>query len=330
MNSAELLLDLAVRSSVTDVVLTPGTGTGNLHLRDGFRSVHSAPLPHTALRVLARQLSRLAGLPAEAPALRLQVGSITHRGARVRVTRMLTEGGPVVRLRLQMQGLLEQALQEFSAGRYGGLDVLPFLEMGSGLLVVGGAAAAGKTCALSHLLSSCRGRVLLVSEARELSADLVLVDPAGRSGSEIASEVARRTPAVLALDETDEALKLEVARQASADRLVLCTLTAPDLPACVRRVRAAGVEPERLLGVFRVTWAQETARLRRPDYRWYPVGRHQNGLCPICDLPRAVAGPCPGCGLPPVRQVLDRVILERMNSPEGYRALDRLEQEWRA
>ncbi len=330
MTSAELLLDLAVRSSVTDVVLTPGTGTGNLHLRDGFHSVHSAPLPHAALRVLARQLSRLAGLPLEAPALQLQVGSIVHQGARVRVTRMLTEGGPVVRLRLQMPGLLEQALQEFRAGRYGGLDVLPFLEMGSGVLVVGGPPAAGKTCALSHLLAHCLGPVLLVSEARELSADIEVVDPGARSGSEIASEVARRAPAVLALDEIDEALKLEIARLVGAERLVLCTLTAPDLPAAVRKVRAAGLEPERLLGLFRVTWAEEAARLRRPGYRWYPVGRHQNGLCPICDHPRAPAGPCPGCGLPPVRQVLDRVILERMNSPEGYRALDCLEQEWRA
>ncbi len=330
MSSAELLLDLAVRSAVTDVVLTPGTGTGNLHLRDGFHSVHSAPLPHTALRVLARQLSRLAGLPPEAPALQLQVGSIVHQGARVRVTRMLTEGGPVVRLRLQMPGLLEQALREFRMGRYGGLDVLPFLEMASGVLVVGGPPAAGKTCALSHLLSPCQDLALLVSEARELSADLAMIDPAGRSAGEVAAEVARRAPTVLALDETDEALKLEVARRASADRLVLCTLTAPDLPAGVRKIRAAGVEPERLLGLFRVTWAREAARLRRPDYRWYPVGRHQNGLCPICDHPRAEAGPCPGCGLPPVRQVLDRVILERMNSPEGYRALDRLEQEWRS
>lgn len=328
MTGAVELLDAAVRAAATDIVLTPGTEIGNLHLRAGFRAVHSEPLMHSTLREMARQLFRMAGMPDEAPPLQLQVGSFDHAGTRVRLTRMLTAGGPVVRLRLQLPGLLERALAEFRRGDYGGLEALPFLELGSGLLVVTGPPASGKTSALSHLLAHVRGKTLLVSEARELSIHLESIQPGRRAAAELLQDLARLDPPVVALDELDEGLKLEVARGLAPGRLVLMSLTAPDLAAAIRRLRAAGIEPDLLAGVFRVTWREEDEEVRRPEYRWYPVGRHEPGLCAVCGAARGAAGPCPACGIPPLRQVLDRVILERMNSPEGYRALDRLEQEW--
>lgn len=327
MNSAEALLELSVRASVTDVVLTPGTGIGNLHLRAGFRSIHSEPLPLKALKVISLQLFRLAGMAEEAPDLELQVGSFQYGPARVRITRMLTDGGPVVRLRLQRPALIEQALADFDAGLCG-RDVLPFLRLPAGILVVAGPPASGKTCALSHLLARAPARVLLVSEARELSAEVEVLQPAGRSAATLVADLAVPAPALLALDEMDEALKLDLARLEGSERLVLCTLTAPDLAAAFRKLRASGLDPDSLLGLFRVTWGGEEDEVRRPVYRWFPVGRTQAGLCPVCEASRVLEGPCPGCGLPPLRQVVDRVILERMNSPEGYRALDRLETEW--
>lgn len=328
MTDAVELLDAAVRAAATDIVLTPGTEIGNLHLRAGFRPVHSEPLMHSTLRDLSRQLFRMAGMPDEAPPLQLQVGSFDHAGTRVRLTRMLTAGGPVVRLRLQLPGLLERALAEFRRGDYGGREALPFLELGSGLLVVTGPPASGKTSALSHLLAHVHSKTLLVSEARELSIHLEGIQPGRRAAAELLEDLSRLDPPVVALDELDEGLKLVLARGLAPSRLVLMSLTAPDLAAAIRRLRAAGIEPDLLVGVFRVTWRDESEEVRRPEYRWYPVGRHEAGLCAVCGAARGAAGPCPACGIPPLRQVLDRVILERMNSPEGYRALDRLEEEW--
>lgn len=330
MNDAATLLDVAVRAAATDIVLTPGTAVGNLHLRAGFRAVHSEPLMHSTLNALAQQLSRKAGMPDEAPLLQLQVGSFDHDGTRVRVTRMLTAGGPVVRLRLQLPGLLDQALAEFRKGDYGGQEALPFLELQTGLLVVTGPPASGKTSALSHLVAHVRGKTLIVSEARELDLQFEVLHPARRSALELAEDLTRLDPPVVALDELDEELKLELGRELAGARLVLMSLTAPDLASAIRRLRAGGIEPDLLAGVFRVTWREEDEEVRRPEYRWYPVGRHEPGLCAVCGAARGAEGPCPSCGIPPLREVLDRVILERMNSPEGYRALDRLEQEWGA
>lgn len=327
MTSAELLLDQAVRSQATDVLLSPGTGMGNIHLRAGFAKVYSRPTPSEALEALCQEIFRLASMSESSPPHRNEVGSLSYGPVRVRVSRMSTESGSMVRLRLQVVGILEEAQREFHEGRYGGLEVRPFLRHPRGLILISGLPSAGKTSALSHLLSDL-GAPLLVSEASEIGADSL--NPSGREDRDILDWIRENGASrPVALDEMDERLRLRLGYRLAEDRLVLATLTAPTLAAGVQKLVAAAPQTERVLGVFQVSWDHPQDAPRQPRYVWFPLGDGLLGHCAVCGSPRPERGDCPNCGVP-LTAYLDRAVLRHLNTPEGYRALERLEQEWRA
>lgn len=327
MTSAELLLDQAVRSQATDVLLSPGTGMGNIHLRAGFSKVYSRPTPSEALEALCQQIFRLASMSEFAPPHRNEVGSLSYGPVRVRVSRMSTESGSMVRLRLQVVGILEEALREFRDGQYGGLEVRPFLSRSRGLGVIAGLPSAGKTSALSHLLADL-GAPLLISEATEIGADSL--NPSGRDERDILDWILQSGASrPVALDEMDERLRLRLGLRLAEERLVLATLTAPNLASAVQKLVAGAANTERLLGVFQVSWDNPPDAPRQPRYVWFPLGEGRLGHCAICRSPRPERGECPNCGVP-LTAYLDRAVLRHLNTPEGYRALERLEQEWRS
>lgn len=328
--TADELVAMAVASRATDVVLNPGNAAGSLLLKANFESLYSEPLSPAELTLLDRQLRLWAGMPDEAAPLAPQVGSFEYGPVRLRLTRLQTGRGPLVRLRLQMPGVLEEARQKFRQGLYGGTGVLPFLALTPGVLAVSGPASAGKTSALAHLLAELPEHQvpLVISEASELPGRGRCLNPARVGGFASLLSLVRQDPAeTVAIDEMDEVDKLALARELGGKTRVFVTLTAPNLAAALRRLVAAGVAADDLVGVLRVTWSDQELP-RHPVYRWFPLGDGGARLCPVCGAPRADTGDCRCCGMPPVRRYLDRAVLARMNSPEGYRALDRLEEEW--
>ncbi|MBI3927748.1 MAG: hypothetical protein HY319_19565 [Armatimonadetes bacterium] len=326
--AGERLLKVGLRSGATDVVITPGNEVGNLHLRSNFQSIYSVQAPMEAIESLSSQFLEMASLPSEIPMLGTRIGSFGYSGARVRVSYTRTENGPLIRLRIQSRGVLDEARAEFLKGKYGGTDVLPFLKLPRGLLVVTGLASAGKTSALAHLTSQLRGRPVVVAEAVELPGELERVDPCGRSVDELVLALGSTAPRPLVIDEMDEGEKLTLAARTASSRLVLASLSAPNLAAAVRKYAAQGLSTRVVLGFLRADWKELESGGRVPSYTWFPLGEGKLGHCPICGHRREKTGHCPGCGLPPVARFLDRAVLRSMNTPEGFRALDRLEQEW--
>lgn len=322
----EEFLRLALQSRATDIVLTSGRLQGNLTIRSGARTLHATRLPMEALYVLADWFCDRAGLDRSQQMFELGMDSFAFGGARVRVGRTTTATGPLVRVRLQLPQLLEESHERFLEGAFGGLDVLPFLQLSRGLLIVTGEVSAGKTSALYHLLSACaRPSRDLVSEVRELELRLVRHHPGQLPRG---WEEALATEAVVAFDEMEEAAKLHLAARVARSRLVLVTVTAPCLAFALRKVMASGLDPAVLVGVLRVGWEELPEGGRRPSYRFYPVGERGRERCAVCRVERAADGPCPGCGLPAINEFLDREVLRKAASPEGFRALDRLEAEW--
>ncbi len=269
----EDLLETAVLAGATDLVLAPAPHYGKLLVRAARRTLLSRTVSPELLRSLSNQLGLETALPV------LFGGGMAHTDAaissfeidvrgtkiRIRVTSTPTSNGPLVTLRVQSPAVLERALAQFREGTFGGLDVLEHLTEKQGVIFVSGPPSGGKTSALHHLMVHVEGPLTVVSEARELDAD---VTPAS---------VARTTGGVLVLDEMDESDKIGLALELGRTRLVLATLAAPDLKAALRRVRGRTASIDPLIGVLRVGWDQG-ADLRRPAYCWFPMeGRTAGG-----------------------------------------------------
>lgn len=321
---AELVRDAAA-AGATDVLLTPGTRVGKLMVRAAGATLVSRVVPHEVLRTLSVQVGMQTGLPAllgggETLESGIASFSVTAGADRVsvRVICTPTPAGPMVRMRLQPRALMAQGLEAFRRGDFGGLDVLPFLHSDAGLICLAGMTSGGKTSALHHVaahLPQAPQPTILVSEACEFH----------WTGSSLRPGDAIPEGRVI-LDEMDETDKLGLALSLARERLVLATLAAPNLEAALRRLGgAASGEALPLIGVLRVGWRADQARLRVPEYAWYAFQRHGAGLCPCCGSAWN-DGPCARCGN--ARLDLDLIaseVLSGMDRLDTYQAGARLE-----
>lgn len=318
----------AVGAGGTDILLTPGTGMGKLMVRAAGETLIARTVEPEVLASLTAQIPMAHA--EEATIASYEVDDADGGRIAVRVIATPTPRGPMMRLRLQPQAMLAQALQSFRDGRFGGLEVRAHLRSRDGVVFIAGLVSGGKTSALHHLVSDLDRRLTLVSEAAELplrGARLAPTIDLGFTASMVRASLAE----VVAIDEMDETDKLALALDLARDRLVIATLAAPNVEAALRRVRGALSEPPHavghpVIGFLRVGWrvGESALGLRRPEYAWYGFQRHPRGACPCCGL---APGPsrCEHCGAAGATHLIPVSVLSDMDDLEAYRAGERLE-----